>query len=137
MKITIDIPKNDYKQPNEIREDVVQKICDYIIKKMNQGTWIEDSFQLELEHNRWTYQLYIEIKSDGSIYQFWSENRKSLNLVRVRKCEMEAVFEMLQDGGYYIYGTAYTNGEKVYTFSKKPFYDNRAATKMSFFEFID
>ena len=32
MEIKINIPTNDYVQPTEVREDVVQMICDSILK---------------------------------------------------------------------------------------------------------
>ena len=40
MKITSNIPKNDYFQPTEVREDVVQMICDHIIDGIKKGTWV-------------------------------------------------------------------------------------------------
>ena len=137
MNITINIPQNDYKQPTEVREWVVQMICNYIIKRINQGMWIEDTYQLIMNHNYWSYQLYAELVGEQEMRMFWSENRKSLNLIRIRKCEMEAVFEVLQNGGYFIFATYCSNGEYTFTFTKKPCYDNRAAKRMDFNVFID
>ena len=137
MEITINVPTNDYVQPTEVREWLVQKMCDYIIKKMNEGMWIEGAFQLTLSHSCWAYQLFVELRNDGSVYSFRSSNSSNFSRIRIHKCEMDAVFEILQNSGYYIFGMYYTNGEHTYTFSKKPFYDNREATRMKFDVYID
>ena len=137
MEIKINIPQNDYVQSKEVRQEVVQMICDYIIKRMNQGIWGEDTFQLKLTHNDWSYQLYAQRDNNCEMVQFWCNKRSRLDQIRIRTIEMDAVFRALQDAGYYIFGTAYTNGERKYTFTKKPYYDNRKATRITFSEFID
>ena len=35
MEIKVNIPANDYVQPTEIRQEVVQQICDIILKNLN------------------------------------------------------------------------------------------------------
>lgn len=137
MNITINIPQNDYKQPNEVREEVVQMICDYIIRKINQGMWVEDTYQLYIEHNYWSYQLYAELVGKNEMRTFRTENRRDLNLIRIRKCEMELAFEVLQHGGYYIFASYCTDGVYTFTFTKKPSYSNRTAKKINFGVFID
>lgn len=137
MKITINVPTNNYVQPTEVREWLVQNMCDYIINEMNRGMWIEDSFQLTLTHKRWAYQLYLAFRNDGSTYSFVCYNDKTFNNRRIHKCEMDAVFEVLQDSGYFIFGSYCTDGTHTYTFSKKPFFDNRKATRMKFDVYID
>ena len=135
--IDLKIQKNDYVRPTEIRNDIVQKICDHIIKMINKSMWIEDAYQLSLHHKEWSYQLYINVSTNGDITGFNYHKDNRLNQIRVRNVEMDVVFDALQNAGYFIFGTCYTDGERKYTFSKKDHYDNRKACRMKFDVFID
>ena len=139
MTLKIKIQKNDYKQPTEVRENVVQLICDYIISNMNNSN--SGTYNLQINphssYNR-IYELYIELrKFDGKLLQFWNERRSLLNQIRINGCEMVAVFDAIQDAGYFIFPTHYANGDNTYMFSKRPNYDNRRATHIKFTELID
>ena len=137
MEIKINIPKNDYVQPTEVRENVVQMICDHIIHYIEVGMWVEDTYDIKLNHKDWSYQLYLNLRNDGSIAGFSCEKKSSIDQIRIRTAEMQAVFKALQDADYYIFAWAYTTGEKKYIFTKKPVYDNREAKRIEFSTFID
>ena len=137
MEITINIPKNDYVQPTEVREDVVQMICDYIIDGIKKGIWVEDTYTLHLYRKNETYQLYASM-SNGKMMGFDSQKRSALEQIRIRTSEMEAVFEVLQKAGYYIFGSMLLdNGRYDYVFTKKPTIGTRYAKKATFGVFID
>ena len=137
MEIKINIPANDYVQQTEVREDVVQMICDYILDQMKIGMWVEDTYDITLHHKDWNYQLYLNLRNDNSIYGFGFEYKPKMNQIRIRTTEMQAVFNALQNAGYHIFGWAVITGERKYAFTKKPVYDNRKATRLEFTEFID
>lgn len=137
MEITINIPKNDYVQPTEVREDVVQMICDYIIDGIKKGIWVEDTYTLHLYRKNETYQLYANM-SNGKMMGFDSQKRSALEQIRIRTSEMEAVFDVLQKAGYYIFGSMLLdNGRYDYVFTKKPTIGTRDAKKATFGVFID
>ena len=137
MEITINIPKNDYVQPTEVREDVVQMICDHIIDGIKKGIWAEDTYTLHLHRENETYQLYA-LMSNGKMIGFDSQKRIALEQIRIRTSEMEAVFEVLQKAGYYIFGSMLCdNGRYDYVFTKKPTIGTRYAKKATFGVFID
>lgn len=138
MEIRVNIPANDYVQPSEVREDVVQMISSHIIQQMNRNANGEGLYKLFMERSRDnTYELYIEIYN-GSVRQFWTDRRSMLNQVRVRGCEMSTVFDVFRNAGYFIFVANESNGEVVYTFSKKSEYGDRNAARATVFGlFID
>ena len=137
MKITSNIPKNDYFQPTEVREDVVQMICDHIIDGIKKGTWVQDTYTLNLYRDNGTYQLYARM-SNGKMMQFDNQRRSALEQIRIRTSEMEAVFKVLQKAGYYIFGSMLVDtGRYDYIFTKKPTIGTRDAKKATFGVFID
>lgn len=138
MEITINIPKNDYVQPTEVRPDLVQSICEYLIKLMEDGPWVEKTYDLRLKPQFGFYQLYLNRYKNGEIAGFSSRADKDNNQIRIRTFEMQAVFRYLQAAKYYIYGTKeITTNEVIYIFSKKPKRGNTPAEKIDFTEFID
>lgn len=140
MKPNIKIQENDYKRPTEVREDVVQLICDHIVGNMNkEGS--DGIYELSVNpigslRKCRTYELYTETdETDGSLRKITNE-RKSEDQTRIRGCEMETVFKVMQNAGYFIF-YSYYDGYITYIFSKKPSYDNTLTTTMYFTEFID
>jgi hypothetical protein len=137
MEIKINIPANDYVQPTEVRENVVQMICSHIIGCMERSAWVEDTYDLTIRHKDWSYRLFMNLRKDGSVSGFSNEEKSTYGQIRVHTSEMQAVFTAIQDAGYHIFGWSYTTGEKKYIFTKKPVYNNRKASRMEFTEFID
>lgn len=141
MEIKVNIPANDYVQPSEIREDVVQMICTYIVEKMNDNYLCgEGIFNLYIDHNYWEYKLYLETYK-GKPYLLrckQGSNEKFFEQIRIRGCEMDAVFDALLNAGYFIFETRKSDGKVVYTFSKKSYYSDRTAARATVFGlFID
>jgi len=136
MEITINIPKNEFQKPTEIRQEVVQGICDYIIKGIKKNCWGEGTMRITLEHNDWVYVLYLDTFDNG-IRMVSPYTRGGVEQTRIHGVEMQAAFDALQDAGYYIYSCMFTTGEHRYTFTTKPVYDGRRAERMNFTEFID
>lgn len=113
MEIKINIPKNDYKEPTEVRQDVVQSICDHII------WWLFD------QHHD-CYDLFVDdssrFSSDVGLYMKHLSNGhliinkdKMTDSIRIRGCEMQAVFDVMWDAGYYISGE-YNTTQGEHTF---------------------
>lgn len=143
MEIKVNIPKNDYVQPNEVRAKVVQDICNHIIYWMNNS--VEKGF----------YVLRIRDYSDSSaevhIFYDSSAMTKTSGIVtmkidkerypfsvKVRTCEMKAVFKAIQKAGYHIFGFhCITDNVHTYVFTTKPVLDGRMAKKIDFSLFID
>ena len=124
MEIKVNIPANDYVQPTEVRQEVVQQICDIILEKY-----------IDTDNNvRFTDEnpvLFI-----GKRY--FSNIKFEDYYIRVRGCEMNAAFQALIQAGYYIYG--YYNvtwQEHTYQFSKKPVYKGSSHHVQGFTSFID
>ena len=123
MKITINIPKNDYVQPTEPRAEVVQTICDRLLNHYmaKEVRWDRDEIYIhkgESDLSSWKYNAGVE----G---------------IRIRGVEMDLAFKALVKAGYYIHCGSWTNGMPYYIPSKKPFLRERYELVSSFNEFID
>ena len=145
MEIKINIPQNDYVQPTEVRQEVVQDICNHIVFWMNKGVSEEGYYEIKLgisyHHGSCFCLIY---RSDGTIAGFSTQKERNVkiefgeNYKRIHTVEMEAVFEAIQDAGYYIFGShCITNNEYTYVFTKKPVLGTRKAERIPFDLFID
>lgn len=144
MEIKVNIPKNDYVQPTEVREKVVQDICNHIIYWMKNGC--EGGFyQLGIKDfynkNAMLYLIYRSYeKTETSGFQGNEKIDKARYPfhVKVRTCEMQAVFKVMQKAGYHIFGShCITDNVHTYVFTTKPVLDGRVAKKIDFSLFID
>ena len=123
MEIKVNIPSNDYVQPTEIRQDVVQRICDIILKH-----YLDSSNEV-----RFTDENAVLFIGTRTIC-----NREFEGFTRIHGCEMNAAFQALKQAGYYIYGTYnVTWREHTYNFSKKPVYNGSSHHVENFTSFID
>ena len=133
MEITVNIPQNNFVKQTEVRQDVVQRICDHILDYIdcvpNVGTY---SFSISDSETK-SPQFYVIIRKDGSTSGFCSwDDPLYKNKIRVRTCEMALVFDVLQKGGYFIFGSYCTSGYHSYTISRRDYFDGRKATRMDF-----
>ncbi len=131
----IKIQKNNYVQPAEVRQDILQDICDII---MNRYVNNNNGMSFDISRVR-TPELYIFApKNSGDIYfTRFEQNDNDWRIIgRVRTCEMEEAFQILQDNGYFIFEEIRTD-EIVYFFSKKPYFKNQYAKRQHFKVFID
>lgn len=138
MEITINIPKNNYVRPTEVRQEVVQDICNYIIRFFERddvvGITVYDSnyHKAELWYSRST-------NFRGEPYIMFATSVKASETdkyVRVRGCEMQAVFDAMIAAGYFISGSYCNTTQKhTYLFTYKPDKYGNLVTK--FTRFID
>jgi len=121
MEIKINIPKNDYKEPTEVRQDVVQRICEIFLAYNGRYRWtVKPTWIVEGDNNFWNHAEY---------------GKKS---TRVHGVEMQAAFKALTDAGYYIHkGWTRESGTPFYLVSKKPFVRDSLQLVSKFTDFID
>ncbi len=144
MEIKVNIPKNDYVQPTEVREKVVQDICNHIIYWMK-NSCEEGFYQLRIkdfyDNSPSLYLIYessemsktIGFQTEGKI-----DERRYPFYIKIRTCEMKAVFKAIQKAGYHIFGShCITDNVHTYVFTTKPVLNGRVAKKIDFSLFID
>ena len=121
--MTITIPKNDYVKPTELREEVIQKVCNKFIEY-----YIPNNI-------RWNKNdCYYHENSKYGLSEFKYQDSKEG--VRVNGCEMEQVFSCLLNAGYHIF-FKWINGYNYYVVSKKPYLREGWSTVEEFNEFMD
>ena len=126
MGLSINIPKNDYIQPTEIRQDVVQGIVDVLLEYIKYGN-----------------ALRVKDDNDGLYLQKdkkrLSCDHKLPNIIRVNGAEVDAAFKALDGAGYFLYGEYnITRREHSYYWSVKPRHNNYEPNdNVSFSVFID
>jgi hypothetical protein len=136
--IMISIPKNDYKAETEVREDVLRFILSYFVSDARQ----EDPRGFGVRNYDHVYLRDIEfikeregvttevrrrdeswIKSNLGIGLFVTRGDYSLGFrsyTKVRKCEMVAAFEIMENAGYLLYHSIDDANIHWYTWSCKP-----------------
>lgn len=126
----INIQKNNYVQPTEVREAVVQGICEAFL---NPCCW-----HVFHPHNdgmgRGRHRYIVRHKKDKMFYGFHSTDFGEVG-VKFNGAEMKRAFEELQKAGYYMF-RIYTTGWMGYVCSKTPFYEGGVKVT-SFDEFVD
>ncbi len=144
MVIKVNIPQNDYVRPTEVREDLVQDICDFIIEKMKSSNDISNGFYTLVIKAYCGQASMIEFlykdSSHTKIYGFadtWSNDRSKYDVVKVRTCEMQVVFEAIQNAGYYIFPSYGLVGEYRFLFTNRPIHNGLTASRVAFNIFID
>ena len=128
MEITINIPKNDYVQPTEVRQEVVQAICktflethcNSIFHPFYDGPGRYPTLKVDTKHPR-----------GGFVKTSDSENG-----VRFYGVEMKAAFKALREAGYHIFRIYEYRSWMGYECSKKPFMQNGTEVT-EFTDFID
>ena len=130
------IKPNDYKRPVGIRRNVVLKLCEYFLEKL------DDRYDVKIgvigEHP----ELYIGTRKEGCNFRNVStstlsccEDRKQYyDYYRISSNEMRAALDAMQDAGYYVYEK---EGGYEYTISKRPYLGLQKATRVTFNRFID
>lgn len=133
MEITINIPKNDYVQPKEVREEVVQAICTTFLE-----THVSNVFHPFSDGAYRCKTIYVATKRPrgGFGNSSWAESHKEDGYVRFNGEEMKAAFKALQDAGYYMFRVHDYGTWMGYKCSKKPFIENGKRVT-EFNDFID
>lgn len=132
MEITINIPKNNYVQPTEVRQEVVQGICEAFLANNAWSTY-------HPFHNgrcRNAHHYIIRHKGYQSYYGFRDRLFDSDEGTRFNGEEMKAAFKALIDAGYHMF-KYYEFGEWMgYVCSRKPFFQGGERVTQ-FNDFID
>jgi hypothetical protein len=129
--MNIRIKRNDYVQPTEVRERIVQDICDvmleYTDKLLPLTVFAKDN------------ALYLGTTKDGQYKTVTHATSNSIyDCVRIHGTEMEAAFKAFQDAGYFIYAEKDKKTRNTtYRFSKKPVMWGIASKTVEFDMFID
>lgn len=133
MEITINIPMNDYVQPNEVRQEVVQAICTTFLE--NHVHTIFHPFN-ESCYRRAT--LYVATKNPRGGFNdwAWAKDHEDEGYVCINGEEMKTAFEILRKAGYHIFRIYEYGSWMGYECSKKPFMQ-KGTEVTEFTDFID
>lgn len=138
MEIKVNIPQNDYTQPTEIRENVVQMICDVFLDR--RAGWYHNVFHPVSDGNYRTRHKGLRVhKSSGKAWKFATNANdcsKNEEFIGIRGCEMKAAFNALIKAGYYMFEVFEYDTWKGYICDNKPFYENGTQV-FTFCDFID
>lgn len=145
MEVTINIPQNDYVQPTEVRQEVVQEICNLLLEGQEIAVFENAPSRLSLatmEVTNGSYKVFLKTKKDTKerrMSHFYDHD--DLNVVRVRGVEVQAAFDVLLNANYYIHGRYKENmweGNKhTYKCSKTPYINGNKCSVTKFDLFID
>ena len=118
MEITINIPKNTYEVPTEVRPEIVQQICESFLCGNCDSTYHPFS---ESCYRRATH--YVDVRN-GKGHGFISpaDYQGTRECVRFHGCEMSAAVKALRAAGYHIFRLYYYGSWMGYRLSTKPFY---------------
>ena len=132
MEIKINIPQNDYVQPTEVRQEVVQGICEAFL---GNNVWsIFHPSSGGRYRNRSKY--IIRHKGEQKYYGFSDEVFHSDECTTFNGAEIKAAFYALRNAGYHMF-RVYEYGTWLgYQCSKKP-YMERCEEVYDFNDFID
>ena len=135
MEIKINIPQNTYSVPTEIRQEVVQAICETF-----------------LAGNCWTTFHPFHSGRRNATKCVWLRNGKGVafgdksstfhgdTFYEIRGCEMQSAFKVLIEAGYHIF-RIYEYGDWFgYKVDKKPYFrywDRECSQAYEFTDFID
>jgi hypothetical protein len=133
MEITINIPKNDYVQPKEVREEVVQAICDAFL----------ESHCNSIFHpygsgccRRRTLFVHPKTQNSRASFQDYDWTTRHDEFVEFNGEEMKTAFKVLQNAGYYMFRIYEYGTWMGYKCSKKPFME-KGERVTEFNDFID
>lgn len=134
MEIKINIPENDYIQPTEVREDVVQKICDVFLDR--RGGCYHNAFHPNSDGRCRTRDLGLRLyKGTNKAYEF-TTSAASGEFIRIHGVEMKAAFRALVSAGYHMYRVYEYGTWMGYICDKKPYYQGGTEVR-EFTDFID
>lgn len=129
----INIPKNDYKVETEVREYVVQAICEAFLRD---GAWSVFHPYADGRYRHSTLYV-VRHKNKDNYLGFVSSIDSEFDVgIKIRGVEMKEAFKVLINHGYYMFKKNYYGTWLGYVCSKKPYVDG-AEMVSSFNDFID
>ena len=135
----IQIKKNDYVQPTEVREEVVQAICEAFIYGAENPYHIGHTYY-PFSEGAYRGATFLVVKPTRkgvvNVFSFENKGRDSDIVHRFNGAEMRAAFEELIKAGYYMFKVYAFGSWMGYKCSKKPFMQGGTRVK-SFEDFID
>ena len=127
--MNITIKQNDYVQPTEVRENIVQSICDVLITMLDTNL----TLTVHVKHA----ELYVGKNAIETIITR-STLCKKYEYTRVHSTEVDEAFKAFQDAGYHIYMIRdKKTKDTTYRFSKKPVLEGMQSKNIEFDMFID
>ena len=128
MEIKVNIPENDYTQPTEVRNGVVQALCNAFLTT---SCWKVFHPYRGSNNGCRPANRYISLQSPS-----FSNRHDTKGCVRIHGCEVSAAFDALRQAGYHMY-RIYEYGDWMgYICDKKPFYKGGVEVH-TFGDFID
>lgn len=127
----IKVKRNTYEVPTEVREEVVQAICDAFL---NRSVW--SVFHPTSEGMYRRASLLVIGHKNGEWYGFHNEPFTDELSYRVRGVEMNAAFAELRKAGYHIFKVYSFGSWPGYRVSEKPFMEGGTEVE-EFTDFID
>lgn len=137
----IEIPKNEYVQPSEVREEVVQAICEAFIFGIADGTY--HPFSGSNNGSRPATQFVYKPTRKGLQPKWGFKSSRYLDPTdisyKIRGVEMKQAFQELIKAGYYMFKIWRYGSWLGYVCHRNPFYFNdvRSERVESFNERID
>lgn len=144
--IMIQIKKNEYVQPTEVREEVVQAICDAFVYGAENPTHVHTTYHpFNSGAYRKSTKFVAKPTRNGVVNVFGFKDSYDCDKTDIKYqfngAEMKRAFEELINAGYYIFKVWYYDGTWMgYKCYNKPYAPNwwRGAVKVtSFDDFID
>lgn len=116
----IQIKKNEWKEPTEIREEVVQAICDAFLNGYKR-TFHPHNDNNKGYRNATLFVVYDNRECTSKVPYFWNRIESYQDGFRIRKVEMKRAFSELQKAGYYMLRVKEYGTWDGYICSKKPY----------------
>jgi len=135
MEITLNIPRNDYQQPTEVRQEVVQALCNYMLD--NDG-WCR-VFHPKHDGCYRSPNVWLRRKEGTQRWymcRYDSAHEQGYENTRIHGTEVQAAFKALISAGYHIFKVYEYRTWPGYQLSKKPELDGGTEVD-GFTEFID
>jgi hypothetical protein len=118
MEITLNIPKNTYEVPTEVRPEVVQAICEAFLCGNCNATYYPFSSSV---YRKATH--HVELRNGKGVgFINPSDYQSARDTIRFHGCEMSAAVSALRQAGYHIFRIYYCGTWMGYRLSAKPFY---------------
>lgn len=129
MDIKINIPANDYVQSTEVRQEVVQAICNTFLE-----THCWTIFHPVRDSRARTPTLFVSTDKRGGFCK--EGNFEKGHAIRFNGAEMKAAFSALRKAGYHMFEVYEYGSWLGYVCRKKPFLDGGVEVT-EFNHFID
>ncbi len=126
----IQIRKNTYVQPTEVREEVVQAICEAFMSTYS-------GIYHPARQSQYRGATIYVVTNKGTCPFFSSSNESYWTgavCYRIRGVEMKRAFEELMKAGYYMFRVWEYGSWMGYLCNDKPFYDGMRAEIVTSFE---